>query len=73
MRLATQERLAVGTEIYLGLLLDVSRGALVVSALVQRCKETHGGFEAGLEFTAISSEVACALARLATNHLPQHV
>lgn len=73
LRLAARERLDVGMEVYLGLLLDVSRGALVVSALVQRCEETNGGFEAGLEFTSVRSEVACALARLATDRLPQDV
>lgn len=73
LRLATRERLEVGTEIYLGLLLDISRSALVVSALVHRCEETDGGFEVGLEFTSTSSEAARALARLATNRLPQRV
>jgi hypothetical protein len=71
--LATRERLAVGTEVYLGLLLDETRGTLVVSALVQRCEETDGGFEAGLEFTSVSSEVARALARLAEDRLSQPV
>lgn len=73
LRLATRERLEVGMEIYLGLLLDISRSALVVSALVHRCEETDGGFEAGLEFTSTSSEAARELARLATNRLPQRV
>lgn len=64
LRLATRERLEVGTEVYLGLVLDETRGTLVVSALVRRCRETDGGFEAGLEFTSVSSDVARALAHL---------
>jgi hypothetical protein len=67
--LATRERLAVGTEVYLGLLLDETRGTVVVSALVRRCEETDGGFEAGLEFTSFTSKVARALARSAEDRL----
>lgn len=73
LRLATRERLEVGTEVYLGLLLDETRGTLVVSAFVQRCRETDGGFEAGLEFTSVSSEIARALARLAEDRVSQPV
>lgn len=73
LRLATRERLAVGMEVYLGLLLDASRGTLVVSALVQRCEETDGGFEAGLAFASLSAEAARALARLAEGCFRQPV
>jgi hypothetical protein len=65
LRLSMRERLAVGMEVCLGLLLDASRGTLVVSALVQRCEETEGGFEAGLTFTSVAAETARALARFA--------
>jgi len=73
LRLATRERLEVGTEVYLGLVTDETRGTLVVSALVQRCRETDGGFEAGLEFTSVTSEGARALALLAEDRVSQPV
>lgn len=73
LRLTTRERLAVGMEVCLGLLLDASRGALVVSALVQRCEKTEGGFEAGLTFTSLAAEAAHALARFAEGRSPEPV